>query len=69
MSVSSRSRSSITLLLTSSTSVTSGSTVRSRVAAVSRTAIACGLPSSRTRIWPLPTSLTYSPFRSTWKRT
>ena len=59
----------MTLLLTSSTSVTSGSTVRSRVAAVSSTAIVCGLPSSRTRSWSLRRSLTYAPFRSTWKRT
>ena len=40
----------MTLPLTSRASVTSGATVRSRVDGVSRSAIFCSLPSSRTRI-------------------
>jgi hypothetical protein len=66
---SSSSRSSITLLLTSRASVTSGGTVRSRVAGVSSRAIFWGWPSSSTRIWSGLRASRYAPFFSTWKRT
>ena len=41
----------------------------SRVEGVSSRATVCGRPSSSTRIWSALSRSTYSPFRSTWKRT